>query len=312
MDRNLELKNQLLELNTIIKYRKIIYIDEPIYFNIWDIAINYATLAFFKDNNFNVVQSYSVYTINYDCIQKILDWDKDISIVIIGWWWFSDLYLDSIFPSQVMREKLISRFKNNQILLLPSSIYFKDPKRLEITKKIFSENTNLEIIARDHSSFDYIKQHFSNKTYLLPDMVQWLYNTDFLKPIDWYWELKFYWKDIESLVKIEDDLFDWENMFTYKDYLFMYWIRILFLCFSFFCFTSSWVRSLWSIFILKKYNESIANLNVYDSIDTDRLHGMIISLLLWKKVVARDNITKKISSYYQTWYKWSKLNINFK
>ena len=84
MDRNLELKNQLLELNNIIKSRKIIYIDEPIYLNIGDIAIDYAALSFFRDNDYEVIASYNVYNINYSSIQKILDFNSDISIVIIG------------------------------------------------------------------------------------------------------------------------------------------------------------------------------------------------------------------------------------
>lgn len=312
MDRNLELKNQLLELNSIIKYRKVVYIDEPIYFNIWDIAIHYATLSFFKDNNYEVMRSYNVYDINYRSLSKILDSDREISIVIIGGWWFSDLYQNSIFPSQSMRERLISTFEDHQIVILPSSIYFKDSKRLGYTKEIFSKNKNLEIIARDNWSFQFMRDNFSNTIHLLPDMAQWLYNTDFLKPIKGYWELQFSRKDIESTANRKNDEFDWENTFRTKDYLFLYFIRILFLLSGFLHFDSFPIWRIWNKFILKKYNESIAIINVFESISTDRLHGMIIWILLWKKVWARDNITKKISSYYQTWYEWSKLNINFK
>ena len=51
--------------------------------------------------------------------------------------------------------------------------------------------------------------------------------------------------------------------------------------------------------VIKK---AISKFSKYETIDSDRLHGVILSILLDKNTVCRDNSYGKISDYMTSWF----------
>ena len=49
--------------------------------------------------------------------------------------------------------------------------------------------------------------------------------------------------------------------------------------------------------------QGVMILEPYNKIYTTRLHAMILAILMDKDIVVFDNITKKLSSFYDTWLK---------
>ncbi len=301
-----QLKEKLKKLNTIIEHKKIIYIDYPVYTNIWDIAIDIATRLFLEENDFTIIKQYNTFNINYTHLSRLLRKHKDVSVVIIGWGWFTDIYDNIHFPNQPMREKLISSFREHQIVILPSSIYFQKTSRLQSCQTLFWRHPNLHLIARDHNSYDYLQHHFSqNNSYLLPDMVHRLYDTPLLKPQQWHWLLYFFRKDRESEHSHvgSDTQFDRSDIISVWDRYFTRFIMVLFIIGRYLP-RSHIPYTMWYRFASKKYQQGISIINKYDRVYTDRLHGTILSLLLERHVTHYDNTTKKISSYCKT--RWLK------
>ncbi len=81
--------------------------------------------------------------------------------------------------SENARRSIINNFPKNKIISLPQTIFFsntqKGIKELEMTKHIYNKHKDLTIIARDEYSFKLAKQYFPKcKTILCPDFVLYL------------------------------------------------------------------------------------------------------------------------------------------
>ena len=78
--------------------------------------------------------------------------------------------LGDLWPnSQRFRERVIRCLSNQPIVLLPQSMYFRDKKNLEYARKVFNVHPNLTIMLRDHVSLDLARKHFNARALLAPD-----------------------------------------------------------------------------------------------------------------------------------------------
>jgi len=72
---------------------------------------------------------------------------------------------------QVFREKIIAQYPDRPIVILPQTIYFKNPENLKKTAQIFNAHPDLTIFVRDHRSYEIATLSFDHcKIVLAPDM----------------------------------------------------------------------------------------------------------------------------------------------
>lgn len=152
--------------------RNLIVIGSPNHGNLGDIAITYATLELLKslypdDNVFDITMD--EFPFEKDAIYNAIK-PQDI-IILQGGGNFGNIYPDD----EMIRRCVISGFKNNKIIMFPQSVYFSPDengkKELEISSKLYGENKNLYLLARDKDSLNIIRKNFNASCELLPDVV---------------------------------------------------------------------------------------------------------------------------------------------
>ncbi|HEY9651689.1 MAG TPA: polysaccharide pyruvyl transferase family protein [Coleofasciculaceae cyanobacterium] len=78
---------------------------------------------------------------------------------------------------QSFYEKIISKYRQQPIIILPQSIRFNNPERLEKAKKIFNQHPNLILFVRENQSYEFSQKHFYNCAVVkAPDMALHLVN----------------------------------------------------------------------------------------------------------------------------------------
>lgn len=156
---------------------KVIYIlTEPEYGNLGDQAIALATAFFLKDNfaEYKIVEV----SINdsYRYLREILAYSNEDDLFLLqGGGNMGNLYPDI----EAARRFCIKHIKNRRIISMPTTVTYTDDKRgrreLTRSKKIYSSNPNLILIAREKYSFDIMQKEYpNNKSFLLPDIVFYL------------------------------------------------------------------------------------------------------------------------------------------
>jgi len=64
--------------------------------------------------------------------------------------------------SQEFRERIISKYQDRPIIILPQSIYFSDENNLRRAASVFNSHPNLTLFTRDNHSHKLALQYFSN------------------------------------------------------------------------------------------------------------------------------------------------------
>ena len=88
--------------------------------------------------------------------------------------------MGSLYPYiERMRRFCVSKIKNNLVICMPVSVYFKEDykgnRELKNSLKVYNRSDNLKIFTRDKFSFDFLRKHISkDKIILSPDMVYYL------------------------------------------------------------------------------------------------------------------------------------------
>lgn len=259
------------------------------YGNLGDVAITHAQEHFIKEQlpsaevvDFPISQTFT----HMKSLKNVIS-DDDV-ITIVGGGNTGDLYDDI----EYCRQFIIKQFPNNKIICFPQTIDFSETRRgrkaLERAVNVYSKHTDLVISAREKKSYKAFKQYFmSNEIVFAPDIVLYLdlrQNTHPRKGITFVMR-----SDREKAIKEEvqaqfieevskkyeisyrDTHIDKRNM-AIKE-------------------RKSELKKIWDHF---KSSELII---------TDRLHGMIFSVITNTPCIAIDNTNKKISGVYNAWLK---------
>jgi len=157
----------------------IFLIGTPHHGNLGDQAIVYAENKILEDNfkNHTIIEITTVDLMNHLKSLRV-NVKKDDVFALHGGGNLGDEY----YWEEEGRRKIISEFKDNKIILFPQSIYFKDTengkKEFDKTKMIYNQHKNLTLIAREDTSYNIMKQAFSNNNVILtPDIVMYLNKT---------------------------------------------------------------------------------------------------------------------------------------
>jgi exopolysaccharide biosynthesis predicted pyruvyltransferase EpsI len=80
--------------------------------------------------------------------------------------------LGDLWPQlQEFRERVISKYQDRPIIILPQTIFFKNPDNLKKAADIFNSHPNLTLFARENYSYEIAINNFSNCRVLkAPDM----------------------------------------------------------------------------------------------------------------------------------------------
>ncbi|MED1739280.1 polysaccharide pyruvyl transferase family protein [Bacillus swezeyi] len=156
--------------------KKIILTLIPSHDNLGDHAIALASRTFIE----NEFADFEVIEIGINDIYKHAKALRRVRhpedmVFIIGGGNMGDLYRNEEWT----RRFIIKAFKHYKIVQLPATVHFSrtpyGQKELKRAKKIYNSHPRLLMMARDDTTYQFMKQHFSNKTILKqPDMVLYL------------------------------------------------------------------------------------------------------------------------------------------
>lgn len=309
MSNNLnKLKEKIsLQLDPLIK-GSVVLTDLPYHKNIGDILIWEGEIDYLTQRKIKCLSLTSFHTFNFPTLPS------DVTILLHGGGNFGDLYR----VCQEFRLKVIETYPNNKIIMLPQSLYYSDLSLMINDAKIMSKHKNLYLCARDNETFLTMQKYFSNHILLVPDMA-FCINPSKLKRLALQGNKEenggLCWikrKDAEYKSGNEPDeknliVSDWP---TFERNYVSFWIlekllglhkRIRLLLF----------RKLLAHLIdgyasnyIRPYGVRLGCqfISQFSEIVSSRLHGMILAILLSKPVQYQDNISHKLSSFYNTWF----------
>lgn len=213
---------------------------------------------------------------------------KDALIIITGGGWMGDLWPDDEYRMQ----RIISDYKDHRIVIFPQTIFYSSKAGEKVendAKSVYRECGNLTILLRDRKSYDYACQTFgeiADHILLVPDMGLYRFynayeNHNIVKIGLCLREDREKESDFDFKEKIRKTLqsngykiFDFSTMSNYR--------------------VPRWLRRI-------KIMNLIHEIHSYDCVITDRLHGMIFSVISGTKCIAYDNITRKVSGVFDEW-----------
>lgn len=281
--------------------------DLPYHINIGDTLIWQGALDFLSEKPFKMLDFGSSVTASLSNLKN------DTIILLNGGGNFGDIYASS----QDFRKKISQKYRNNKIIILPQTIYFKDKLNEENDFKILAEHENLYLCVRDQESYDIALRYLEKeKVLLLPDMAFCIKEETLKKGGSTGRKLLMKRIDLEAIavddkyVKEVDKQSDWP---TFEKHT----IRCLYLRFLMKINQKIFNPDSGKKTILSKYIDNyvfntyrgyllttgINFINLFDEIYTTRLHGCILSLLLDKKIILLNNSYGKNKAYYNVWLK---------
>lgn len=240
---------------------------------------------------------------------------EDVTILITGGGYFGDVWRKAW--DNVMNT--IEHYPNNRIVILPNTIFYNDADVMRSDANRLSKLKKLVICVRDKVSYDIATKNFKNEVRLVPDMAfciketylrQWKKNETnsilYLKRKDK--EL------VNEKIKIGDDsdkveIRDWPTMDGKPTLTERIFSKISSYSRSSklqMIFRQSMLREIEEFYAYHFYRKCMTRQGVefvsrYRKVYTTRLHVMILSVLLGKKVQFIDNSYGKLSSFYNTW-----------
>ena len=267
---------------------RVFFLDAASYNNLGDQAISYAMGLFLKETygeeNYIEISEGQVLT----CLSSLRSNIKENDVIaLVGGGNMGDLY-----PRyEAIRRKIIRNFPNNKIIIFPQTIdYTSDnygKKELERSIKIYNKHKFLTVCAREEKSYTIMKKLYS-RTMLIPDIVFYLY----------------------GLIKVDDSIKrkgigiclrnDKESCLSIKEKegLVAFVRSGGYSTCALTTMTDQYVSNWNSETRLRCIKKKIQEFNNYQVIITDRLHGMIFSIIAGVPCIAIDNSNKKVSGVF--------------
>lgn len=270
--------------------RRYFFLDAASYNNLGDQAITYAMCRFmgdmFGEENLFVVSEKEL-LMYFTSLKKQIQ--REDVIILSGGGNMGDLY-----PRyESLRRKVIRNFPDNKIVVFPQTIDYTDDRYGKKEKKkssmIYSRHKNLVVCAREMKSYRMMAQLYPNVIFV-PDIVFYLYGKLNLQPTNRERIIGICMRhDKESVINevSEKKIYEIcrENGFMVND--------ISTLSAPHQAYTDNCSRR-------AVLEEKIREFSRCSGVITDRLHGMIFSVLAGTPCIALDNSNGKVSEVYKT------------
>jgi len=262
--------------------QNVFIIGTPNHGNMGDQAIWYATQKLLKNYfpSANVVDvDMSDFETDIEGIAHLIQ--KQDILILQGGGNFGNYYMDD----EMIRRSVISQFRNNRIIMFPQTVYFSEDaegkEELERSVCIYNKNKNLVLIARDEESFKILKENFINEIYMLPDVVLSLNAVDVKKKRKG--ALICLRSDKESVMNQQDV----ENVESFLKERF-----------SEIKYTDTQMDDYCKENREQLLKQKIEEFQSAELVITDRLHGMIFSVITGTPCIAFDNFNAKVKNVY--------------
>lgn len=302
---NKEKINQLRKLiysnlNPLIN-NKCLLLDAPYYHNIGDVLIWAGEECFLKNNGISCLYTASYETCTFPKI------DTNTTIIFNGGGNLGDIYHEHIeFLIHISKV-----YPKNRIIVCPQTVFYQDNAILETDFSQLALHNDLYFCARDGHVFKMVSNFFREKTLLVPDMAFCIDNdilTKYIKPTTKS-KLIIARNDVEKSInnRISDhgDISDWPVIeHSFRDTTF---INKLFkkVADSKIPLITNLSNRIWNnyapLFKNMMIKEGVEFISPYKEIETTRLHGCILSILLDKNIILCDNSYGKNRNFYNTW-----------
>lgn len=295
IEKQKQLRSLIEQTLTPLINANYVLLDVPYYFNVGDVLIWEGTREWLKKLPYKCLCTASKETFDFR------ELSSEVVILLSGGGNFGDLYPQH----NEFREKVISSYPENPIIILPQTIWFEDVHAIPECASALAKHKKLIICARDRHSYDILKSNFQNEILLVPDMAFCINMKRWRKPIVGRGDLllKREDKELKGYPQIDDliaqgdvTICDWLP-FTEDCWQKTWWRR-----------TKKYVPSLYDWYarnIFRPYmvNSGIHLIGTHKKIYSTRLHAAILSILLGKEnnLVWFDNSYGKNSSFYETW-----------
>lgn len=255
----------------------------PTHSNLGDHAIAFAEMRFIKyrTKNYKTIEVPFLCCNNFIKYKKTLIDSEDI-VLIIGGGNMGDLYLSE----EICRRNLVDNFLYNHIIIFPQTIYFQSQMELAKTIKCYSGHKNLTIIARENKSYFFMKSSFTkNKVILTPDIVLSISLNKKNKKQNRDGVLVCLRDDMEKSLSTKDS-----NLI--KNFINNYFKTIKLTD------TISKKRLILPFMRVRELDKKFMEFSSSKLVVTDRLHGMIFSIITNTPCIVFSNNNHKISGTY--------------
>jgi len=192
---------------------------------------------------------------------------------------------------EAFRERIITRCKNNPIIIFPQSIYYSDDEKGKAAlakAKGFYSGDNLTLFCRDKVSFEFAQKNFDCNSVLVPDIVMWRAEKPEHIPIR-YGALTLLRRDVERNLT-DDDQTKIDNILASR--------------FPSIEEADTVIKS--SKITMENREEKIdmmlSTVSSAECVVTDRLHGMVLSAVTGTPCVVFSNGYHKVEGCYE-WIK---------
>jgi pyruvyl transferase EpsO len=285
------------------KAKDCVYLELPYYTNIGDTLIWRGTEHFLKRIRLKCLYKASFSTFFKEKMKNIVR-DK-ILIFLQGGGNFGDLWE----APQNFRKEIIQNYTENQIIILPQTIFYNDESKMKTDAELFAKHKKLTICARDKKSEQILKDNFQNEILLVPDMAFCIPQKELKKyavPEIPDSTLLFKRTDMEINNSIDYSQYisqkqfnthDWVTMEkNFKEANMLYRLigskKI-----------PNFIADLYAQKVFQKtmIREGVRQISKYENIYSTRLHVAILSVLLEKPFVFFDNSYGKNSGFFETW-----------
>lgn len=286
------LKKRVILYVLIMKVRIIVLIKgkENIFFllgtprhgNIGDQAITLAETFFLKDSfGKTVVEIPSQYILFFENKWHSLIGDAQVLVHGGG-------FVGSLWPEEdEMLKKVLLNFKDNNIVILPQTIFYAE-ENVDIINKdrnLFNSCKNLTFCLRERYSYEFALKYGFHNVELMPDMVTYL-KKDMLR-------IRNSSKKSYILLCLRDDC---EKVTT--DYMLKEILNLI--CKYKYKYTDTFVKKTIYPFNRKvNIEKKISEFTKAKLVITDRLHGMVFAAIAGTPCVVMPNCNYKIKGVYE-------------
>jgi pyruvyl transferase EpsO len=288
-------------LNLFDQNGRIYYIDYPVHTNVGDSLINIGTEQFLLENRISVYQRYSLF--NMPKLSE-LHVDENTTFLCQGGGNFGDLYPEH----QFMREALIENFPQARIIFLPQSVHYSSLETQKASLEKIAKYSNYHILLRDSESFNLLQEAGVSESSMMPDMAHQLWGI--LKPTTSAKNkssMYFLRRDREAtgvpsklVAKFAGGSVDWENIISPLHIMFVGGMYHLLKNMPHEKLSDVSV-SIWYSTRNIMVRDAIKYFSKHERVYTNRLHALILALLLERETFAFDNTYGKLSRYADAW-----------
>lgn len=301
MGHLLSLKRRLSTITSFFDTsHRCVYIDYPLHTNVGDLLINLGSEQFFTEHGLHIWKRYNY----YDFPRRIPGIGQDDVLLLHGGGNLGDIW----FNFQGFREAILEQYPRNRIIFLPQTAHFRSPEREAASIRRMAAHGNLHVFARDHVSLECLKKGGLNCVSLMPDMAHSLAGVLKLgEEVATESELHLMRCDLEAspppseLGTRNRPPIDWDHgTFSVSRRMLHRFIANTVKGVGR-CGPPIDLHRLWYWHRDKMIGDGISLFARHKTVATNRLHGMLLGILLGRSVLAWDNGYGKLSAYYDSW-----------